>query len=176
MWDEVVESGKDAGTPGVHQLKGIIAQMFLGQFQHNLDDKGRLMIPARYRDLLAAGAFITQGFDKCLMVMTDDYFKQVYERLNNMNLADSTARMLRRLILSNAYPIEVDKVGRILLPQNLRQFLGIESGELMVAGQGEYFEVWTPAEWKMQMDNLQDVEANEQRFSTLDLSNNVSSS
>jgi len=173
MWDEVVESGKDAGTPGVHQLKGIIAQMFLGQFQHNLDDKGRLMIPARYRDLLAAGAYITQGFDKCLMVMTDDYFKQVYDRINNMNLADSTARMLRRLILSNAYPVEVDKVGRILVPQNLRAFLGIAtegSGELTVAGQGEYFEVWTPADWKTEMDNLQDVEANEQRFSTLDLS------
>ena len=150
--------------------------MFLGQFQHNLDDKGRLMVPARYRDLLAAGAFITQGFDKCLMVMTDAYFKQVYERINNMNLADSTARMLRRLILSNAYPVEVDKVGRILVPQNLREFLGITSGELTVAGQGEYFEVWTPAEWKSQMDNLQDVEANEGRFSTLDLSNNVSSS
>ena len=150
--------------------------MFLGQFQHNLDDKGRLMVPARYRDLLAAGAFITQGFDKCLMVMTDAYFKQVYERINNMNLADSTARMLRRLILSNAYPVEVDKVGRILVPQNLREFLGIASGELTVAGQGEYFEVWTPAEWKSQMDNLQDVEANEGRFSTLDLSNNASSS
>ena len=176
MWDEVVESGKDAGTPGVHQLKGIIAQMFLGQFQHNLDDKGRLMIPARYRDLLAAGAYITQGFDKCLMVMTDAYFKQVYDRINNMNLADSTARMLRRLILSNAYPVEVDKVGRILVPQNLRAFLGIENGELTVAGQGEYFEVWTPAEWKTQMDNLQDVEAYEQRFSTLDLSNNNPSS
>ena len=146
--------------------------MFLGQFQHNLDDKGRLMVPARYRDLLAAGAFITQGFDKCLMVMTDAYFKQVYERINNMNLADSTARMLRRLILSNAYPVEVDKVGRILVPQNLREFLGITSGELTVAGQGEYFEVWTPAEWKVQMDNLHDVEANEQRFSTLDLSKN----
>ncbi len=150
--------------------------MFLGQFQHNLDDKGRLMIPARYRDLLAAGAFITQGFDKCLMVMTDDYFKQVYNRINAMNLADASARMLRRLILSNAYPVEVDKVGRILVPQNLRSFLAIESGELIVAGQGEYFEVWTPAEWKMQIDNLQDVEANEQRFSALDLSNNISSS
>ena len=150
--------------------------MFLGQFQHNLDDKGRLMIPARYRELLAAGAFITQGFDKCLMVMTDAYFKQVYERINNMNLADSTARMLRRLILSNAYPVEVDKVGRILVPQNLREFLGVASGELTVAGQGEYFEVWTPADWKSQMDNLQDVEANEGRFSTLDLSNNASSS
>ncbi len=149
--------------------------MFLGQFQHNLDDKGRLMIPARYRDLLAAGAFITQGFDKCLMVMTDAYFKEVYERINNMNMADASARMLRRLILSNAYPVEVDKVGRILVPQNLRAFLGVESSELTVAGQGDYFEVWTPAEWKSQMDKLQDVEANEQRFSTLDLSKNVSS-
>ncbi len=149
--------------------------MFLGQFQHNLDDKGRLMVPARYRDLLAAGAFITQGFDKCLMVMTDAYFGQVYERINSMNLADPTARMLRRLILSNAYPVEVDKVGRILVPQNLREFLGITSGELTVAGQGDYFEVWTPAEWKSQMDNLHDVEANEQRFSTLDLSKNSGS-
>ncbi|HNQ95320.1 MAG TPA: division/cell wall cluster transcriptional repressor MraZ [Anaerolineales bacterium] len=144
--------------------------MFLSQFQHNLDDKGRLMIPARYRDLLAAGAFITQGFDKCLMVMTDGYFKEVYERINNMNMADASARMLRRLILSNAYPVEVDKVGRILVPQNLREFLGIASGELTVAGQGDYFEVWTPADWKSQMDKLQDVEANAQRFSTLDLS------
>ncbi|MEO8354650.1 MAG: division/cell wall cluster transcriptional repressor MraZ [Chloroflexota bacterium] len=147
--------------------------MFLGQFQHNLDDKGRLMIPARYRDLLAAGAFITQGFDRCLMVMTDAYFQDVYARLNGMNMADPTARMLRRLILSNAYAVDVDKVGRILVPQNLREFLGVLSGELVVAGQGDYFEVWTPAEWNLQMDRLQDVEANEQRFATLDFSRNT---
>jgi MraZ protein len=144
--------------------------MFLGHFQHNLDDKGRLMIPARFRELLEGGAFITQGFDKCLMVMTETYFKQVYDRIEAMNLADPTARLLRRLILSNAYPVEVDKVGRILVPQNLRTFLGIENGELIVAGQGEYFEVWTPALWKDQMDQLQDTDANNQRFSTLDLS------
>ena len=144
--------------------------MFLGQFQHNLDEKGRLMIPARFRELLEGGAYITQGFDKCLMVLTEAYFKQVYDRINAMNLADPTARLLRRLILSNAYPVEVDKVGRILVPQNLRTFLSIENGELVVAGQGEYFEVWMPAEWKSQMDQLQDPEANNQRFSTLDLS------
>lgn len=144
--------------------------MFLGQFKHNLDDKGRLMIPARYRELLAAGAYITQGFDRCLMVMTDDHFRQVYDRINSMNPADPLTRHLRRLILSNAYPVEIDKVGRILVPQNLREFLGVESGELMVAGQGDYFEVWTTAGWKMQMENLQNVEANEQRFATLDLS------
>jgi MraZ protein len=144
--------------------------MFLGQFQHNLDDKGRLMIPARFRELLAGGAFITQGFDKCLMVMTETYFKQVYERIDSMNLADPIARQLRRMILANAYPVEPDKVGRILVPQNLRNFLGIASGELVVAGQGEYFEIWTPDEWGGQMTFLQDTEATNARFSALDLS------
>ena len=143
--------------------------MFLGQFQHNLDEKGRLMIPARYRELLAAGAFITQGFDRCLMVMTDAYFAQVYDRINSMNLADPTARLLRRLILSNAYSVEVDKVGRILVPGNLRQVLAL-NGEAIVAGQGDYFEVWNPADWNQQMDQLQDIETNNQRFATLDLS------
>ena len=143
--------------------------MFLGQFQHNLDDKGRLMIPARFRELLAAGAFITQGFDKCLMVMTDVYFKEVYDRISAMNLADPMARLLRRLILSNAYPVEADKVGRILIPQNLRQVITLE-GEAIVAGQGEYFEVWTPAAWDEQMAQLQDLETNDQRFAMLDLS------
>ena len=143
--------------------------MFLGQFQHNLDEKGRLMIPARYRELLAAGAFITQGFDKCLMVMTDAYFAQVYDRINAMNLADPTARLLRRLILSNAYAVEVDRVGRILLPGNLRQVIAL-NGEAIVAGQGDYFEVWNPADWNDQMDLLQDTDTNNQRFATLDLS------
>jgi MraZ protein len=143
--------------------------MFLGQFQHNLDEKGRLMIPARFREMLEGGAYITQGFDRCLMVMTEAYFQQVYERINSMNLADPTARLLRRLILSNAYPVEVDKVGRILMPQNLRQFVGFD-GEAIVAGQGEYFEIWTPVGWNSQMDQIHDTEANNQRFSTLDLS------
>jgi MraZ protein len=147
--------------------------MFLGQFQHNLDEKGRLMIPARYRELLAAGAYITQGFDKCLMVMTDVNFGQVYERINAMNLADPTARLLRRLILSNAYAVEVDKVGRILVPQNLRQGIALEN-EAIVAGQGEYFEVWNPADWNAQMDQLQDIETNNQRFATLNLSSGYS--
>ena len=144
--------------------------MFLGQYQHNLDDKGRLMIPSRFRELLVGGAFITQGFDKCLMVMTDAYFKQVYDRINAMNLADPTARLLRRLILATAYQVEVDKVGRILVPGNLRQFVGLES-DAIVAGQGEYFEVWAPAEWEKQVSQINDTEANTQRFATLDLSN-----
>jgi MraZ protein len=143
--------------------------MFLGQYQHSLDEKGRLMVPARFRELLEGGAFITQGFDRCLMVMTEAYFEQVYERVNGMNLADPTARLLRRLIFANAYPVEIDKVGRILVPQVLRQFGGID-GDAIVAGQGDYFEVWSPATWNQQMTQIQDTEANSQRFVTLNLS------
>jgi MraZ protein len=127
------------------------------------------MIPAPFRQKLEGGAFITQGFDRCLMVMTEAYFGQVYERINAMNLADPATRMLRRLILSNAYSIELDKVGRIVVPPNLRQFAGFD-GEAIVAGQGEYFEVWTPAEWNKQMEDIQDTEANMQRFAALNLS------
>jgi MraZ protein len=103
------------------------------------------------------------------MVMTEAYFQEVYQRINSMNLADPTARMLRRLILSNAYQVEIDKVGRILVPQSLRQFINFD-GEAIVAGQGEYFEVWTPADWNKQMNVIQDTEANNQRIATLNLS------
>ncbi len=143
--------------------------MFLGQFQHSLDDKGRLMIPARFRELLDGGAFITQGFDRCLMVMTSVYFQQVYDSLNAMNLADPTARLMRRMILANAYPLEIDKVGRVLVPQKLREFAGLNA-EAIVTGQGEYFEVWAPGAWAEQEKQIQDTEANNQRFSTLNLS------
>ncbi len=160
---------EDAGFPGVRRINGDVELMFLGQFQHNLDEKGRLMVPARFRELLEGGAFITQGFDRCLMVMTEVYFKQVYDHVNAMNLADPTARLLRRLIFANAYPVEVDKVGRILVPQNLREFATL-NGEAIVAGQGDYFEVWTPTAWNEQMKQIQDTEANNQRFSTLNLS------
>jgi MraZ protein len=155
--------------PGVRCIKGQIAQMFTGHYQHNLDDKGRLMIPARFRESLEGEAFITQGFDKCLMVMAGTYFKQVVEHLAAMTITDPTTRLLRRLILANAFPVEVDKVGRIVVPQPLRVFIEIE-GEAIVAGQGEYFEVWTPAAWKEQMAQIQDTEANNQRFAALDIS------
>ena len=120
--------------------------MFLGQYQHSLDAKGRLIVPARFREDLAEGGFVTRGFDRCLMVMTLDYFEAVYQRINAMNLADPSTRELRRLFFANAYSITPDKVGRINLPQDLREFAQIET-ETTVAGQGEYFEIWLPTAW-----------------------------
>jgi len=119
--------------------------------------------------LLDGGAYITQGFDRCLMVMTSAYFKQVYDGINAMNMADPNARLLRRLIFANAYPVEIDKVGRILLPQGLRDFAGV-NGDAIVAGQGDYFEIWAASSWHEQTKQIQDIEANSQRFATLNLS------
>jgi MraZ protein len=142
--------------------------MFLGQYQHSFDDKNRLTVPSRFRELLAEGAFVAQGFDRNLMVLTTKAFEQVYERLNAMNMADPSARLLRRLILGSAYQLEVDKAGRILLPQNLREFAGLE-GEAVLVGQGDYFEVWTPQSWHEQQVKIDDAEANAQRFATLNI-------
>ena len=172
MWEKVV----DSGTNAVNRRSGFkrdLAHMFLGQYQHNLDDKGRLMIPARFRELLDGRAYITQGFDKCLMVMTDSYFQQVSALINSLNTTDPNTRLLRRMIYSTAFAVEVDKVGRVLVPQMLREFAGLES-EAIVAGQGEYFEVWTPAAWNEQVKLIQDTETNNQRFATLNLSRNPS--
>jgi len=145
--------------------------MFLGQYQHSLDNKGRLIVPARFRDDLEEGGFVTRGFDRCLMVMTVDYFEAVYQRINAMNLADPSTRELRRMFFANAYSITTDKVGRISLPQDLRTFAQIE-GEATIAGQGAYFEIWLPSLWENQVNDLENAEANTQRFSALDLSGN----
>jgi len=146
-----------------------LLQKFLGTYEHSLDEKGRLTIPVRFRELLAGGAFITQGFDRCLMVSTAAYFEEVYQRLDAMNLAKPEVRMLRRQMLATAYTVETDKLGRILVPQSLRAFLDLKN-EAFVVGQGDYFEIWTPELWKEQVAQFQDTEANAQRLATLDLS------
>ena len=143
--------------------------MFLGTYQHNLDDKGRLMIPARFRELLDGGAYLTQGFDRCLMVMTGEYFRRVYVDVNATSLTNPDARLLRRMILANTSQVDIDKVGRVLVPQTLREFAGLD-GEAIVVGQGEFFEVWSPAEWNEQVKQMQDTETNNKRFAALNLS------
>lgn len=143
--------------------------MFLGQYQHNLDNKGRLTIPARYRELLDEGAFVTQGFDRNLIVMTIPAFEAFSQRVNGMSITDSKARLLKRLLFSSGERVDVDKAGRILIPQFLRQSADLD-GEAVVVGVGDYFEIWSPVHWADQVVKLQDVEANSDLFSVFDIS------
>jgi len=143
--------------------------MFLGRFYHNLDEKGRLTIPARYRDLLLPdGAYVMQGFDPNIMVLPSAVFEAFSDNINQMSITDPTKRLLRRLVFSTADRVEFDRAGRILIPQFLRQAAGLDT-TVVVVGAGLYFEIWSPESWVDQDEQLQDAQANAQRFSSLEL-------
>ena len=142
--------------------------MFLGQYRHTLDEKGRLTIPAKFRDALSEGAYLTQGFDRNLRLLTQADFEAMAERLNHLSMTDPAIRQLRRLIFSNASEVSLDRLGRTLVPQFLREFAGLES-EAVIVGVGEAIEIWSPEAWAEQERQLQDAEANAQRFAALDL-------
>lgn len=163
------ESGRTPDGPAFWLFSRKVEQVFLGQFYHNLDEKGRLTIPVRYRDYLAPdGAYVMQGFDKNLMVLPSSFFDEFSLRISQMSITDSTARLLKRLVFSTANRVEVDKAGRILLPQFLRQFAGLETS-LVVIGMGDYFEIWSPDTWRDQNEAIQDAQSNPDRFSALNL-------
>lgn len=142
--------------------------MFLGRYEHTIDEKGRLIIPVRYRDLLENGAYLTQGFDRNLMVLDAPSFEKIYEHVNQMSMTDPVVRQLRRFIFSSAERVDIDRAGRMLLPQFLREVAMLESTAIIV-GVGDYFEIWSPQHWTQQNDILQDADANMQRFAALDL-------
>jgi MraZ protein len=142
--------------------------MFLGQYRHSFDAKGRLTIPARFRELLTDGAYVTRGFEQNLMVLTVPAFDGLTHGVKQHSLTDPTARDLKRLLFSTADRVEPDSNGRILIPQFLRELAGLDS-EAVVVGVGDYFEIWSPAQWDEKMALLNDTDANAQRFIGLDL-------
>ncbi len=143
--------------------------MFFGQFYHNLDEKGRLTVPVRYRDeLVPGGAYVMQGFDRNLIVLPSEKYEELSHRVSQMSITDSNTRLLRRLVFSTADRVELDKAGRVLLPQFLRQFAGLESS-LVVVGMGDFFEIWSLEIWGEQNLILQDAQSNPDRFAALNL-------
>jgi MraZ protein len=142
--------------------------MFLGQFEHTIDDKGRMTIPSRYRELLDGGAYITRGFDENLMVLTAASFNEISESIRVTSVTDADARALKRWIFANASWVEVDKAGRILIPQWLRMNAGLE-GNAMVVGVGEYFEIWQPERWTRHNEETLAAGQTASRFSSFNV-------
>ena len=142
--------------------------MFLGEYHHNLDIKDRLTVPAKYRESLGDELYFVHGFDLSLMAMPTHTFEKVLRRLQALNIADLDVRLLTRHILGSATQVEVDKSGRVLVPDFLRHKIGL-GRELVLVGQGEYFEIFSPEEWAKQEAAQLDVEASNQRFKVLDL-------
>ena len=143
--------------------------MFIGLHNTFLDAKHRLALPARYKGMLAEGVYVTQGFDRNLLLLSSDAFEVVARQIKGMNMADPLARLLFRMILGSATRLELDKNNSVLLPQELLDFANIKT-DVTLVGQGNYFEIWTPELWKEQENSLNNVEANSHRFASLSIS------
>lgn len=141
--------------------------MFLGEYGHTIDDKGRLTLPAKYRAELASGVVVTRGLDKCLFVFPMDEWKKLSEKVSALPLTDTSARDFRRLLFSGATDAELDKQGRVLLPQYLRDYAGL-NGNVVVAGLNTHMEIWNPDTWNAIRANLDSV-VNVEQWARLDI-------
>ena len=135
-WGEVVLEGRASSRPG----------LFLGTHQPRLDEKGRLFLPARFRDALSDGLVITRGQERCLYVFPDAEFDRLYERMRQAPVTSKAARDYQRLLLSGASNEIPDKQGRVTVPPPLRDYAGL-TRDCVVIGAGTRLEVWDAQAW-----------------------------
>jgi len=120
--------------------------MFIGEYSHNLDEKGRLAVPKKFRADLTKGAIVTKGLDNCLFLYTKNEWAKLAEKLAALPFAQANTRAFARLMLAGAMDVEVDKQGRVMLPEYLREFAGIKK-EIVVAGLYSRLELWDSVKW-----------------------------
>ena len=118
----------------------------MGRYAHNLDAKGRLAIPARYREALAEGVILTRGIDRCLALYPMGAWRPLAEKVAALPLTDADARNFRRLVFAEAADVTLDGQGRVLVPPDLRRYAGIER-EALVVGVDTSIEIWSPERW-----------------------------
>lgn len=120
--------------------------MFIGEYNHNLDDKGRLAIPAKFRTILKKGAVVTKGLDDCLFLYSKEQFEKIAAKFAALPLSQSKARAFSRHMLAGAMDLEFDNQGRITLPEYLRKFSGLHKS-IIIAGLYNHLEIWNEASW-----------------------------
>lgn len=120
--------------------------MFIGEYNHNLDDKGRLAIPAKFRALLKKGGVVTKGLDNCLFLYTKDQWEKIAQKLSALPISQSKARAFARHMLAGAMDLEFDTQGRVTLPEYLRDFSGLKKS-VIVAGLFNHLEIWDKNNW-----------------------------
>ncbi len=120
--------------------------MFLGEYKHNLDTKGRMAIPVKFRDKLISGAIITRGLDNCLFVFGNKDWEILAQKLIALPLAQANSRAFTRLMLAGAMDVEIDNQGRILIPDYLRKYADLKK-QVVVAGLYNRMEIWDAENW-----------------------------
>jgi Uncharacterized protein conserved in bacteria len=143
--------------------------MFFGKCTLPLSENCRLTLPPNYREAGINTVYITQGFDRNLILLSPQAFNSIYSQVKSTSISDPLARLLNRLFLGSATAASMDDSGQLDLPVNLCEYAEL-GNEIVIVGQGEYLEVWSPALWQKQMDSMKDFEANTHRFEKFQIS------
>ena len=131
--------------------------MFIGEYQHSLDEKGRVIVPSKYREQLGESFVLTKGLDSCLFIYTLPEWCTFEQKLKNLPLTNANARKFVRFFLSGAVECATDKQGRILIPSSLRVYSEIEK-EIVFIGMSNRIEVWSLNKWNAYNDETVDME------------------
>ncbi len=129
--------------------------MFSGEYQHSVDPKGRLIMPSKFREGLGDKFMITRGLDDCLFVYSMTDWESFESKLKSLPMTDNNARAFVRFFLSGATECELDKQGRILVPQNLRDYAGIDK-DVAVVGVSSRVEIWDKDKWQKYISDVND--------------------
>lgn len=131
--------------------------MFMGEYNHTIDAKGRLIIPSKFRETLGDAFVVTKGLDGCLFVYENKEWEKFEEKLTSLPMTSSEARKFVRFFLAGAAGVEVDKQGRILLPLNLRTHAGLEK-DVVLLGVASRIEIWSKEKWEScDYDNMDEI-------------------
>ncbi len=150
-------------------IKREIELMFLGQFDHNIDAKGRLTVPSDFREQAPEGFFVTLGFDSNLIAYPRDDYERMAENINALSVTDPESRALRRKFFSNTVELSYDTAGRILLPAFLREAAQITSS-CMLVGNGENVEIWAMELWQLEKQKNGGAEKDSSRWAAYNIS------
>ena len=131
--------------------------MFMGEYNHTVDEKGRLIIPSKFREELGNEFVITKGLDDCLFIYNNTEWKALEDKLRALPLTNKNARTFARFMLGGAATVELDKQGRILIPQVLRTFASLDK-EIVLVGIANRIEIWNKANWEA-ASNIDDMES-----------------
>lgn len=138
--------------------------MFLGHHFTQLKNLNRVPIRSEWQKLISNGVYLTQGFDKNILVLMPNTFQDIYLQIAALNIADPIVRLFMRMFLSTASYVERIENETLSLPQNLLDYANLEV-DIAIVGQGEYVEIWSSDLWLEQQSEIQNSEANAQRFS-----------
>jgi MraZ protein len=120
--------------------------VFLGEFQHTLDAKGRVSLPRKHRDEIGSSVVVTKGLDTCLYVYPAAGYNDFLDELLAPSNFDSDTRALRRFFIAGASPVDIDSAGRVSLSPVLREFAGL-TRDVVVAGNADHIEIWDATAW-----------------------------